>query len=76
MVPFAVAGTVAWAVLGLVLLPLHGWLSRHGHTNWLWTCLAGVLLGLVGTAFMIRHDAIRARRRAAAAGAGGPAARG
>ena len=70
MVPIAVAGTAAWAVAGLVLLGFRGWLSDHGHTNWLWTCLAGVLLGLVGTAFMLRHDAHRARRRAAASGGG------
>jgi Protein of unknown function (DUF2530) len=76
MVPFAVVGTAAWAVAGLVLLGFRGWLSDHGHTDWLWTCLAGVLLGLVGTAFMIRHDAIRARRRAAAAGQAGRQATG
>ncbi|MBO0870350.1 MAG: DUF2530 domain-containing protein [Micromonosporaceae bacterium] len=71
MVPIALAGTAAWAVVGLVLLGLRGWLSDHGHTGWLWTCLAGVLLGLAGTAFMLRHDRVRARRRAAAGG--GPA---
>jgi drug/metabolite transporter (DMT)-like permease len=64
MVPFAVAGIAAWAVAGLVLLPFHGWLSRHNHTNWLWTCVAGVLLGFVGLALMIRRDA---RRRPPAA---------
>jgi Protein of unknown function (DUF2530) len=62
MVPFAVAGIVAWAVAGLVLLPMRGWLTRHHHTNWLWTCLAGVLLGFVGLAMMIRRDARRRRR--------------
>jgi hypothetical protein len=76
MIPFAVVGTAAWAVAGLVLLGFRGWLADHGHTGWLWTCLAGVLLGLVGTAFMIRHDARRARRRAAAAGVAGPASGG
>ena len=66
MVPFAVVGIVLWAVLGLTLLPFHGWLSRHGHLNWLWTCLAGFLLGFVGLAVMIRHDRRRKARRAAA----------
>jgi hypothetical protein len=64
MVPFAVGGTVAWAVVGLVLLPFHGWLDAHGHGSWLKICLAGFLLGLVGLAVMLRHDANRRRRRA------------
>ncbi len=63
MVPFAVVGIVAWAVAGLALLPFHGWLSRHHHTNWLWTCVAGVLLGFVGLAMMLRRDARRRRSR-------------
>ena len=66
MVPFAVVGIALWAVLGVALLPFHGWLARHGHTNWLWTCLAGVLLGFVGLAVMVGHDRRRrARRRTA-----------
>lgn len=64
MVPFAVAGLVAWAVAGLVLLAFRGWLDRHGHTDWLGICLAGFLVGLLGLAVMMRHDARRRRRRA------------
>jgi uncharacterized protein DUF2530 len=63
MVPFAVAGMVVWAVVGLVVLLFF----REGHENWLWTCLAGFLLGFPGLAVMIRHDANRRARRAAAA---------
>jgi len=63
MVPFAVAGIVVWAVLGLALLPMHGWLSRHGHMNWFWTCVSGFLWGFVGLAVMIRHDRHRRVRR-------------
>jgi hypothetical protein len=62
MVPFAVAGIVAWAVVGLVVLAFF----RDGRENWLWTCLAGFLLGFPGLAVMIRHDANRRRRLAAA----------
>jgi hypothetical protein len=58
MVPFAVAGIVAWAVAALVLLP---WRQTHG--SWLWICVAGVLWGFVGLAAMLRHDANRRRRR-------------
>jgi hypothetical protein len=63
MIPFAVVGIAIWAVLGLVLLAFHGWLRDHGHTNWLWTCVAGVLLGLPGLYLMIRHDRHRQARR-------------
>jgi hypothetical protein len=62
MVPFAVGGMVVWAVVGLVVLAFF----RDGRENWLWTCLAGFLLGLPGLAVMIRHDANRRRRLAAA----------
>ena len=64
MVPFAVAGTVAWAVVGLVLLLFfRGWLADHDHLDWLRVCLAGFLLGFLGLAVMLRHDANRAERR-------------
>jgi membrane associated rhomboid family serine protease len=58
MTPFAVAGIVAWAVAGLVLLPV-----REEHPSWLWTCLAGFLFGFLGLAVMLRHDAHRRRRQ-------------
>lgn len=61
MVPFAVAGIVVWAVVGLVVLAFF----RDGRENWLWTCLAGFVLGFPGLAVMIRHDANRRRRLAA-----------
>jgi len=60
MVPFAVAGIVVWAVVGLVVFAFF----REGRENWLWTCLAGFLLGFPGLAVMLRHDANRRRRRA------------
>lgn len=64
MVPFAIAGLVAFAVAGIAMLPAREWLDRHGHDDWPWIALAGFLLGLVGLATMIRHDAHRRRRRA------------
>jgi membrane protein DedA with SNARE-associated domain len=64
MVPFAVAGIVSWALVGLVLLIFfRDWLTDNDHTDWLWTCLAGFLLGFLGLAVMLRHDANRRRRR-------------
>ncbi|GGJ96188.1 hypothetical protein GCM10010123_27690 [Pilimelia anulata] len=65
MVPVVVAGLAAFAVAGLTLLAARGWLEARGHTDWLWICLAGFLLGLPGLATMLRHDAHRRRRRAA-----------
>lgn len=62
MVPFAVAGLAVWAVVGLVLLLMRDWLAAHDRLDWLWTCLAGFLLGFPGLAVMIRHDARRSRR--------------
>ena len=39
----------------VVLLPFWSWLGEHHHRAWLWTCLAGWLLGLVGWVLMGRH---------------------
>ena len=64
-VPYAIAGIVVWAIIGLVLLLFRNTLSAHGHTDWLWICLAGVLLGFPGWIVMIRHDRHRSARRAA-----------
>lgn len=65
MVPFAVAGILIWAVVGLVLLTLgRDWLVAHDREHWLWICLAGFLAGFPGLAVMLRHDANRRRRRA------------
>ena len=64
MVPFALAGLGAFAVAGLLGLVFRGWLAQHGHTDWLWICVAGFLIGLVGLATMTRYDAHRRARRA------------
>ena len=39
----------------VALLPFYGWLGDHGHRIWLWTCLAGWILGLMGYSIMARH---------------------
>jgi hypothetical protein len=48
-------GTLLWFVGFVALLPFYGWLGAHHHRIWLWTCLAGWLLGLLGSAIMMRH---------------------
>jgi hypothetical protein len=73
-VPFAVGGIILWAVLGLVLLPFRHTLASHGHTDWLWICLAGFVVGFPGLLTMITHDRHRRIRRAAAVGDTGASA--
>ncbi len=60
MVPFALIGMAVWAVVGVIML------IAGAPDSWLWTCLAGFLLGIPGLLTMLRHDANRRRRRAAA----------
>lgn len=48
-------GTAIWFAAFVVLLPFYGWLGDHGHRVWLWTCLAGWVLGLIGLAIATRH---------------------
>lgn len=50
-------GTGIWFVAFVVLLPLYGWLGHHDHHSWLWICLAGWVLGLIGLVIMRRHRA-------------------
>lgn len=59
-------GTILWFVLFLAQLPFYGWYADHGHTWWIWTCLAGAGLGCLGIWYVRRRDA--ALKRAAAAG--------
>jgi H+/Cl- antiporter ClcA len=48
-------GTVLWALAFLVLLPFRGRLEDNDAEWWLWTCLAGVGLGLFGIAYCRRR---------------------
>lgn len=43
-----VPGTIAWAVAFVVLLFATDFLRRHDAMIWLWTCLAGAILGVTG----------------------------
>ena len=49
------AGTVAWLVAFLVLLPFYGTLREQHRLWWLWTCLAGIGLGLLGLEYCRRR---------------------
>jgi hypothetical protein len=48
-------GTALWTLGFLGLLPFWGWLGRHDHRVWLWTCLAGALLGALGLVLVRKH---------------------
>jgi Protein of unknown function (DUF2530) len=48
-------GTAIWFVAFVALLPFYDWLGQHGHRIWLWTCLAGWILGLLGLPLIRRH---------------------
>ena len=53
--PIIAIGTLLWLAGFLVLLPFYGTLGRHHHRIWLWTCLAGSLLGLAGYLLTRKH---------------------
>ena len=53
-----VAGTVAFAFAFVVLLFFRKPLQDNGSTWWLWTCLVGTGLGLVGTAYVVKRRAV------------------
>jgi hypothetical protein len=48
-------GTAIWFVAFVVLLPFYDWLGHHGHRVWLWTCLAGWILGLISLPLIRKH---------------------
>jgi hypothetical protein len=41
-------GTALWALGFVLLLPFYDQLQRADHLWWLWTCVAGFGLGLIG----------------------------
>lgn len=65
-----VTGIAVWSVLFLAQLPFYGWYEDHGHTWFIWTCLAGAGLGLIGLWYVRARE--RAMRRSAERDAGPP----
>ena len=60
-------GTALWFVGFLALLPFYGRLEDSGRLWWLWTCMAGVGLGLIGLEYCRRRRVARTERDAAIA---------
>ena len=48
-------GTVLWAVALVVTLLARDTLQDDGRTWWVWTCVAGVVLGLLGLVVTVRR---------------------
>lgn len=48
-------GTALWAVALVVALVLRDQLSDDGREWWIWTCIAGVLLGVAGIVITTRR---------------------
>ena len=63
-------GTVAWAVLLVVLVAMYGRLEDDGHESWVWIAAAGFGLGLIGIRHVRRRRAALARIEADSAGSG------
>lgn len=66
-------GTVLWLVALLVLLPFRDRLAAHDTTWWLWVCVAGAGLGVLGLPYVIRRRSAYRRHRADSAGSSGGA---
>lgn len=56
------AGTMLWLVLLLVALLARDQLAEAGRTWWIWTCLTGAVLGVLGLAHLHRRE-VRRRSR-------------
>ncbi|QWF24878.1 DUF2530 domain-containing protein [Nocardioides sp. LMS-CY] len=48
-------GSALWLVAFVALLPFYGRLEESGRLWWLWTCMAGLGLGLIGLEYCRRR---------------------
>ncbi|MEQ4546471.1 DUF2530 domain-containing protein [Nocardioides kribbensis] len=53
-------GVGLWLLAFVALLPFYGRLEESGRTWWLWTCLSGFGLGLLGVEYCRRRRRARA----------------
>ena len=59
-------GTSLWLLAFVLLLPFYGQLADNDRTWWLWTCLAGFGLGVIGWDYCRRRKNARREREAGA----------
>ncbi len=64
VVATVVGGTILWFALFLVQLPFYAWFDDRGWAWWVWTCLAGAGLGLIGIWYVRGRDAAIRRAKA------------
>jgi len=70
-------GSALWIVALIAMLPFIGTLRDNGQLSWLWTCIAGFGLGLLGLEYCrrrrkaLRQDPSRRRAETSAFGAAG-----
>ena len=70
-------GSALWLVAFVAMLPFLGTLESNGRLSWLWTCIAGLGLGLIGLEYCrrrrnaLRQDPSRRRTETSAFGAAG-----
>ena len=57
----AVVGTGAWLAALVVMLLLRGQLTDDGNGWWIGVAVAGLVLGLIGIAFLLRRRAVYRR---------------
>jgi hypothetical protein len=57
-------GSALWLIAFLGLLPFYGRLEESGQLWWLWTCLTGFGLGMIGLEFCRRRRKARLEREA------------
>ena len=62
-------GTVLYAVVAVILLPMQSSLTQDGHGRWPWIAVSGVGLGLLGLVYLKRRDRAIARDAARTADA-------
>ena len=57
-------GSALWLVAFVALLPFYGRLEETGRLWWLWTCMAGLGLGMIGLEYCRRRRKRRDEREA------------
>ena len=61
-------GTALWAIALVVTVALRSQLQQAGNDWWVWVCLSGTVLGLIGLPYVVRRRA--AYRLEASSGSG------
>ncbi|MDQ0942598.1 DUF2530 domain-containing protein [Streptomyces sp. V1I1] len=62
-----IGGTSLWFVLFLVQIPFYSWFDERDLMWWVWTCLAGAGLGLIGIWYVRGRETAIKRSQAAEA---------